>query len=119
MPIQPNLDGTLPELSLKQIFEVEPKAKALYCECVTVGLKYPLRFNEDQFEKRGFRQKLEKIAGFDAEKPLLRTGEAYEKLYKACMDALDCWSFWKKVRNKKWGFSAFITKYYCKPYFNL
>lgn len=119
MPIQPNLDGTLPQLSLKQIFEVEPKAKSLYCECVAIGLKNPLNFNESLFETRDLKQKLQKIAGFDAQNPLLGSVETYEKLHKACIEALNCWDFWKKVRGKKWGYSAFVTKFFSKPYFNL
>lgn len=108
----------MPKLTLNKIFEIEPKAKTVYRLCGYIGLKYPYEDNIEKFKKE-YEADLEKIVGKNAKKEELRTTEAYELLYSACLEAVNCWDFWRPIKDKKYGFARFHNKFGIMPAFEI
>lgn len=116
LPVQKNLDGSAPCLRLKEIFAIEPKTKTIFTECVALGLSKPLEDNEGEFLKK-IKPRLVKLVGWEAEKEVLSASETYEAVYRACLEAVNCWDFYRKFKNKKQAWGTFKAKFYTAPIF--
>ncbi len=117
LAIQKNLDGTASNLKLKEIFAIEPKAKALFDLCVCHGLASPLDDPTVNFNK-SILPKIKNLVGWDAQNPVLSAPETFETLHKACFDAANCWIYWRNIKDKKWGWAAFKKKFGKAPNFS-
>ncbi len=115
--IQKNLDGSYPGLSLQDIFAFEPAAKALFSKAVCIGLQYPLADNTEKF-MRQIKPEVTRLTGWEAKNPALSSADTYEAFYKACLEAANCWDFYRPIRDKRWGYSAFKKKFGMPPRFN-
>lgn len=115
--IQKNLDGSFPGLKLKEIFEIEPAAKALFNKCVAWGLENPLE-DAAKFLEREIKPTLLKLAGWNARKEELSATETFETLAKALHEAANCWMYYNRIRKNSWAYSAFKAKFGAAPRFN-
>jgi hypothetical protein len=116
LPIQKNLDGSAPCLKLKEIFAVEPKIKTIFIECVALGLSKPLEDNEKEILKK-IKPRLVKLVGWEAEKGVLSAPETYDTTYRACLEAVNCWTFYNRFKSKKQAWGAFKSKFFAAPIF--
>lgn len=117
LPIQKNFDGQGVNLKLDDIFAIEPRCKALFNQCVVVGLTKPLDDNEPEFMK-SIKPRLVKLVGNEAEKEVLSASDTYELFYKACLEAVNCWDYYRPIKDKRWGYGAFKKKFGVAPRFN-
>ncbi|MBF0501473.1 MAG: hypothetical protein HQM09_15135 [Candidatus Riflebacteria bacterium] len=87
-------------MQLSEIFALEPKAKHLWSEALSIGMTNPSFDNEDIF-RRQFKKRLVALVGFDSPETspaAIRTTEAYDVLYRAVLDALHCWEKFQNLR---------------------
>ncbi|MDD2998326.1 MAG: hypothetical protein PHV05_04635 [Candidatus Riflebacteria bacterium] len=115
--IQKNFDGQGVDLKLNDIFVIEPKCKMLFNQCVAIGLDKPLKNNDGEF-MRIIKPRLVKLVGYDAEKEVLSASDTYELYYKACLEAVNCWDYYRPIKDKRWGYGAFKKKFGVAPRFN-
>jgi hypothetical protein len=116
--IQRNLDGSFPGLDLKQIFAIEPAAKILFAKCVAYGIENPLK-DAARFFERNIKPAMQRLVGWESQKPELSAPETYEVLHRALHDAANCFVFYNKHRNTKWIHRAFKDKYGILPRFDV
>lgn len=116
LPIQKNLDGSYPKLKLKEIFAHEPKCRSLFSECVAIGLSRPLEDNGKVFAQK-IKPRLEKLVGWNAEKDVLSASGTYDTFHRACLEAIDCWMFYRRFKNKRRAWGAFKSKFGRPPLF--
>jgi hypothetical protein len=116
LPIQKNLDGSVPTLKLKDIFTIEPKVKTIFAQCVELGLSKPLDDNTMAFQKT-IKPRLAKLVGWDAEKDVLSASETYDTVHQACLEAINCWMFYRRFKNPKQAWAAFKSKFGRPPLF--
>ena len=116
-PIQTNFDGQGVNLKLKDIFALDGRCKALFGQCVITGLMQPLKDNESEFLRK-FKPRIQTLVGFSADKRILSAPETYETFYKACLEAVNCWDYYRPIRDRQWAYGAFKKKFGTPPRFN-